>query len=105
MKTSKLLLLALLNSLGTLVYVSAVVLLMTNAQKFFGSSNNFLGSAAILLLFVISATIVGLLVLGRPGFLYFNGFKREGIVLLVYTVVFLLIITIAIFLTLILLKP
>ena len=77
MKTSKLLIIALLSSLGASVYIAAVVLLMTNAQKFFGSPNNFLGSAAILLLFVISAAIVGLLVLGRPGFLYFNGFKKR----------------------------
>ena len=77
MKTSKLLIIALLSSLGASVYIAAVVLLMTNAQKFFSSPNNFLGSVAILLLFVISATIVGLLVLGRPGFLYFSGFKKR----------------------------
>ena len=104
MKTSKLLLLALLNSLGTSVYIAAVVLLMTNAQKFFGSANNFLGSAAILLLFVISATIVGLLVLGRPGHLYFNGFKKAGIALLLFTIVFLFVITAITFLVLALLK-
>lgn len=97
MKNSKLLFLALLNSLGTLAYIAAVVLLMTNAQKFFGQANNFLGSAAILLLFVISATIVGLLVLGRPGHLYFNGFKKEGVALLIYTIASLLVITIAVF--------
>ena len=95
---------ALLNSLGALVYIAAVVLLMTNAQKFFGPANNFLGSAAILLLFVISATIVGLLVLGRPGHLYFNGFKRDGIVLLICTTAFLLVITITVFGALVLLK-
>jgi hypothetical protein len=104
MKNSKLLLLALLNSLGASVYIAAVVLLMTNAQKFFGQANNFLGSAAILLLFVISATIVGLLVLGRPGHLYFNGFKKEGIVLLLYTIAFLFVIIVAVLLTSVLLK-
>jgi hypothetical protein len=86
------------------VYIAAVVLLMTNAQKLFGPANNFLGPAAILLLFVISATIVGLLILGRPGHLYFNGFKKEGIILLLYTVAFLLVITVFVFLTLVLLK-
>jgi len=96
-KTSKILLWALLDSLGTLVYVFAVVLLTTNAQKIFGPANNFLGSTAILLLFVLSATIVGLLVLGRPAYLYFSGFKREGIALLLYTVVFLLVITAVVF--------
>jgi len=86
------------------VYIAAVVLLMTNAQKFFGPANNFLGSAAILLLFVISATIVGLLVLGRPGHLYLNGFKKDGIILLLYTIAFLFVITVIAFLVLALLK-
>ncbi len=104
MKTSKLLLLALLNSLGTLVYIAAVVLLMTNAQKFFGPANNFLGSVVILLLFVLSATVMGLLVLGRPGHLYLNGFKKEGIALLICTIAFLIVITIVVFGVLILLK-
>jgi len=104
MKTSKLLIIALLNSLGISVYIATVVLLMSNAQKFFGPANNFLGSAAILLLFVISATIVGLLVLGRPGHLYFNGFKRDGIVLLLYTIAFLFVIIVAVLLTSVLLK-
>ncbi len=104
MKNSKLLLLALLNSLGASAYIAAVVLLMNNAQKFFGQANNFLAGLAMLLLFVISATIVGSLVLGRPAYLYFNGFKKEGIALLVFTIAFLVVITMAVFGTLVLLK-
>ncbi len=104
MKTSKLLLAALLNSLGASVYIAAVVLLMINAQKFFGPANNFLGSVVILLLFVLSATVVGLLILGRPAYLYFNDLKKEGIVLLLYTIAFLFVITIVAFLVLALLK-
>ena len=101
MKNSKLLLLALLNSLGTLVYVSVVVLLMSNAQKLFGPDKNFWAPLAMLLLFVLSATIVGLLVLGRPAYLYFNNLKKEGIVLLLYTIGFLFVITVVVFLTLV----
>lgn len=100
MKNSKLPLLALLNSLGTLAYIFAVVFLINNVQKLFGQPGNFWGPVALLLLFVVSAAIVGLLVLGRPGLFYFNGFKKEGIILLIYTIVFLLIITSIIFSTL-----
>ncbi len=70
---------------------------MNNGQKLFGPVNNFWGPVAFLLLFVLSATIVGLLVLGRPGYLYFNGFKKEGILLLLYTIVFLLVATVLVF--------
>jgi hypothetical protein len=104
MKNSKLIFFALLNSLGTFVYVFLVVSLISNAQKLFGQPGNFWGPVALLSLFVLSATIVGLLVLGRPGFLYFDGFKKEGVALLVYTIVFLLIITMIIFSTLAIIK-
>jgi hypothetical protein len=102
-KTSKLLIYALLDSLGVLVYVSLVVFLINNGQKFFGPAD-LLGSIAILLLFVLSATVVGLLVLGRPGYLYFNGLKKEGVSLLLYTIVFLLAIMVLVFLALIIWK-
>jgi len=104
MKKSKLLFYSVINSLGVLAYVLLVVLLITNGQKFFGQANNFLGSAAMLLLLVLSATITGLLVLGRPGYLYFNGLKKEGLSLLFYTIICLFVITIIIFFILILLK-
>lgn len=77
MKNSKLIVFALLNSLGVLAYVFVVVSLLNNAQKLFGWPGNFWGPVALLLLFVVSAAIVGLLVLGRPGFLYFSGFKKR----------------------------
>ncbi len=66
MKNSKLIIYALMNSLGVLVYVFAVVSLLNNAQKLFVQDKNFWTPLAMLLLFVLSATIVGLLVLGRP---------------------------------------
>ena len=81
MEKSKLIKYAFINSLGTFIYVVLVALLMQNGQNSFGPmQNSILGPIAFLLLFVVSATIVGLLVLGRPGYLYFNGFKREGLV-------------------------
>ena len=104
MKTTKLLFHALVNSLGVLVYTSLVAFLMNNGQKLVGPANNFWGPVAFLLLFVLSATIVGLLVLGRPGYLYFNGFRRDGILLLLFTISFLLVITILVFGALVILK-
>ncbi|MFA4937084.1 MAG: hypothetical protein WC575_02215 [Patescibacteria group bacterium] len=55
--------------------------------------NTLLGPVAFLLLFVVSATIVGLLVLGKPVTLFLEGFKKEAVRLLFYTVICLIVIT------------
>ncbi len=71
---------------------------MFNAGSIFGQIKSFWGPAALLLLFVLSATIVGALVLGRPIYIYLNGQKAEAIKLLAYTIGCLFIITIITFL-------
>jgi len=48
----------------------------------------------MLLLFVLSATIVGLLVLGRPVWLYFNSQKQEALKMFFYTLSWLALFTI-----------
>ena len=100
MKNSKIAIWALLNSLAVFLYTSGVVWLMNNAQKFFGMANTFWIPLSVLLLFVVSATIVGLLILGRPGYLYFSGMKTEGLKMLFYTIGCLVIITIVVFICL-----
>ncbi len=57
---------ALLNSLGVLVYVLSIAAFLFNGEKFLGKANSFLMPAAMLMLLVISATITGFLVLGKP---------------------------------------
>ncbi|MBI4709088.1 MAG: hypothetical protein HY764_02725 [Candidatus Portnoybacteria bacterium] len=98
MKNSKLALWGAINSLGAFVYILIVAWIMFNGEKIFGKMNNFLGPVALLLLFVLSATIVGALVLGRPVFLYLGGSKSDAVKLLSYTVGYLLILTIIVFL-------
>ena len=104
MKNSKLFYYAVLHSLGVLAYVFLVALLLFNGQAIFGHMNTFLGPAAMLLLLVLSATIVGALVLARPGIMYLNGMKKEGILLLSYTVGCLFVLTVLVFLVLALLQ-
>lgn len=103
MKNSKLLFYGFVNSLGVVIYVSLVVTIMSFGQKFSGH-NGFLGPIGFLLLFVISATITGLLVFGRPVHFYLNGLKSEAFKLLFYTIGFLVIETLIIFVILFLLK-
>ena len=53
---------------------------------------------AILLLFVFSALAVGLLMLGRPIYLCLNGAKTDAIRMLLYSVSWLFLIVVSVFL-------
>ena len=86
---------------GVFIYVSAVAWLGFNSQTIFGNDNDigFLMPVFVLLLFVISASVTGLLVLGKPIHLYLSGLKKEAFTLLFVTlgwlIVFLLVIMVA----------
>lgn len=72
-----------MHAAGVFVYVSFVAWLGFNSQKFFGGEpDNFLTPLFVLLLFVISASITGLLVLGKPIHMYMNGLRKEAFTLL-----------------------
>ena len=97
MKKSSLFAVSVLNSLGVLVYTSAVAWVMFHAERLVGTRPSFVGPLAILLLFVFSATVVGSLVLGRPAYLYFNGARTEAIHLLLYTMGWLFLFVLGVF--------
>lgn len=78
------------HALGVVVYVVLVTLIMQNGDRAFGSANNgFFAFALILILFVLSAAVVGSLVAGKPLMLYLDGKKKEAVALLGYTILFL----------------
>jgi hypothetical protein len=105
MKNSKLILTAILNSLGVAIYVFLISLIMTNGDKIFGSvDNEAMAPLAFLLLFVFSALVTGGLILGRPIMLYLDGQKKEGVKLLFYTGASLFILLILAFLGLAMMK-
>jgi len=52
---------------------------MTNAERLFGAVQEFWGPAVMLLLFVFSALVTGLLVLGYPIWLYLEQRKRDAV--------------------------
>ncbi|MCX6813566.1 MAG: hypothetical protein NTV77_03790 [Candidatus Azambacteria bacterium] len=95
MNKSKIIFYSIVNSLGVLAYIFLLVSFISNAQKIFGKPPEILISATMLLLFVLSASITGLLVLGRPGHLYFNGYKKEGLILLFSTLACLFVFMVA----------
>ena len=89
MKKTDYLLKSFIGAAGVFIYTSLVAWLGFNNQVIFGKPANFLGPLFMLLLFVVSASITGLLVLGKPIHLYLNGLKKETFVLLFATLVWL----------------
>ena len=70
---------ALGHAILVLLYTSGVAWILFNAQRLFGKVTSFWGPLALLMLFVVSATIVGTLVLGRPILLYLDGRKDAAL--------------------------
>ncbi len=83
-----------LNALGTALYITIVGSLFFYAPQLFGGTKDtVLIPIAMLLLFVLSASTTGLLVLGRPILWYLDGKKKEAISLLITTLGFLFLFT------------
>lgn len=84
---SKMLTHSLLNSLGVVVYVLGVATIMNNAQRIFGNGpGTVLTGVVFLMLFSVSAAVVGSLVFGYPVVLFLNGQKREAVRALATTI-------------------
>lgn len=93
---------AFIHAIGAVAYIALVVAFMSNAARIFGQTgdNNPLNTMVFLLLFVISAAMMGLLVFARPVMWYLDGLKKEAISLAIYTVGFLISIAVIIVLVL-----
>lgn len=85
----------LLNSLGVAAYVAAVATIMRYGERLFGQMTTVLAATAFLLLFCVSAAVVGSLVFGYPVVLFLNGQKREAVTTAIMTIGWLALITVA----------
>lgn len=95
MKKSELVKISLVSSVLTTIYIVVVAYVIQNGEKFFGKMENFWGPVAFLLLFVLSAAVVGWLVLGKPLMWYFlNGKRNEAVLLFKYTIGWLFLLTV-----------
>ena len=101
MTKTKLFFYSLFCSVAELAYVLVVAYLMINSEGIFGRVTGFVGVAAFLLLFVFSALITGLLILGGPIYLYLEKQTKPALTWLLYNFVWLLVITIIILLILV----
>lgn len=101
MKTPNLVKTGLLNAFLALVYISLVAAVMSNGEKIFGNTpNKIVGPIAFLLLFVISASVTGYLIVGRSLLLYFDNQKPAALKLFGLTLLFLFVFALAAFLLL-----
>jgi len=96
---NKLLQRSFLNALGTAVYVTVVGTILWNNNKILEPKDNAFTPIAALMLFILSAAITGSLVIGKPMLMYIDGQKKEGVKLFIYTVCWLALGTVIIFLT------
>ncbi|MDO8564083.1 MAG: hypothetical protein Q7R87_03680 [Nanoarchaeota archaeon] len=93
---------AIIDSVGTALYIILVVSFIFSLQMFSSEpEDTIIIPIAMLLLFVCSAAITGFLVFGKPIMLYIDGKKREAILLLGYTLGILFLLTLISFIFLI----
>jgi len=85
MKKNKVVLWSLVDALGTLAYITVVVIFMNNSGHLLPGMGEFLAGMTMLTLFVLSASITASLVLGRPILTYIEGAKKEGVTMFLYT--------------------
>ncbi len=77
---------SLVNALATFVYTALVSWFMFSAENFFGKEDKFTAPLFILTLLIISATVTGFFVLGRPVQLYTDNRKKEAVGMLFITI-------------------
>ena len=88
---------AFLHSVGVLIYTTFIAYLMMSADQLHGNMSSLLGPIAFLMLFTLSAAVVGMLIFGRPVMLYLDGKKKEAMNFAGTTVGFLFIEALVIF--------
>jgi hypothetical protein len=82
------------HALLVIIYTSGVACIPFYGQRIFKQKDTIFTPVAVLLLFVVSAAIVGTLVLGRPVLLYLDGKKPEALKMFGYTLGWLFLATI-----------
>ena len=66
-------------ALGAAAWISLVAIFTQNANDWFGREDTIVSVMAIMLLFSMSALVVGGLLVGKPIFLYIDGKKKEAV--------------------------
>ncbi len=71
------------NSIITATYITGVAFIMFNGDKIFGKIDSVVSVIAFLTLFVLSALVVGGLLLAKPIMNYIDNKKKEAVYMLI----------------------
>lgn len=97
MEKSKIILYSLVHAFGILGYIIGVAYFMESGNMYFNTLPGAFSAVPVLLLFVFSVGLMAVLLFGRPVYLFMAGLKREGMEFLIYTLGWLFVIIILIF--------
>lgn len=92
------------NTTGAAIYIFLVSQVMQNGERLFGGEDNMFTPFAILLLFSLSAGVVGFLVFGNSLMLFLDNKKKESVAAAIYSIAWLGLYTLLAMFTLFLLK-
>ena len=95
---------AVVNALLTTLYIVLVSSFVFYVPKALGLNNkpdSIMAPIVMLSLLVFSASLVGVLIFGRPVMWYLDGKKKEAMFLLGYTLIVFFVITVAVFISLV----
>lgn len=92
------------NTTGAAVYIFLVSQIMQNGSKLFGENDNMFTPFVVLMLFSLSAAVVGCFIFGETILLFLDNKKRESIIAAIYSIGWLSLYTILAFLTLLFIK-
>ncbi len=84
---------SLMHALGVLAYAAFAATIMFNGEALFGDRPSIWGPISFLMLFVLSAAMVGSLIFARPVIMFINGEKKEAVNFLSLTIAWLAILT------------
>jgi hypothetical protein len=74
------------NATGAVVYIFLVSQFLQNASRWFGEEDNMFSPFVFLMLFSLSAAVVGGLLLGQSIILFFEGKRSESIKAAIYSI-------------------
>jgi hypothetical protein len=74
------------NVTGAAFYIFLVSQIMQNGDKLFGKEDKFLTPFVVLLLFSLSAAVVGGLVIGQTVILFWDNKKKESVQAAIYSI-------------------
>jgi len=92
---------ALVSAVLAVLYIAIIATVLTYGEQLFGKINNVLSGMVFLLMFVFSAALMGIIVLGKPIMWYLDGLKKEALKLVFYILGFLFVFLVMVFVILI----